>query len=78
MIAGKEKAGAGRRPAKGYRLHYKEYPTPAPLSRSNLKENIGLLLFHLQNPLTQRQRKMGWQLFEVLLRQYLTVKGEIQ
>ena len=52
--------------------HNETYPKPAPLSRSNLKENLGLLLCHLQSPLTQKQRKMGWQLFEVLLSQYLT------
>jgi hypothetical protein len=39
-------------------------------SSKNLKEQIGLLLCHLQNPLSKRQRRMGWQLFEVLLTQY--------
>ena len=51
--------------------HNKAYRKPAQLSRSNLKENLGLLLYHLQSPLTQKQRRIGWQLFDVLLRQYL-------
>lgn len=65
-----KKAGAGRRPAERYKLRYEAYRKPAPLSRSNLKENLGLLLYHLHSPLTQRQRRIGWQLFEVLLTQY--------
>ena len=66
-----KKAGAGRRPAGRHKLRCEAYRKPAPLSRSNLKENLGLLLCHLQSPLTQQQRRIGWQLFEVLLRQYL-------
>jgi hypothetical protein len=52
--------------------HYRPYSESARLSRGDLKENLGLLLFHLQNPLTQKQHKLGWKLFEVLLRLYLT------
>lgn len=69
--AGLKKAGAGRRPAERYKLRYKAYPKSTSLSRGNLKENLGLLLYHLQSPLTKNQRRIGWQLFEVLLRQYL-------
>ena len=47
-------------------------------SREKLKEQLGILLFHLHSTLTKRQRRMGWQLLEVLLVQYLRVKGEIQ
>lgn len=36
-------------------------------SSGNLKEEIGLLLWQLQRPLTYRQHKKGWRLFEVLL-----------
>lgn len=57
--------------AKTNKLQNRTYTKPARLSRSNLKENLGLLLCHLQSPLTQQQRRIGWQLFEVLLRQYL-------
>ena len=74
--AGIKKAGAGRRPAGRYKLRYEAYRKPAPLSRSNLKENIGLLLCHLQSPLTPQQRRIGWQLFEVLLRQYTEYASE--
>ena len=48
------------------------YRKPAPLSRSNLKENLGLLLCHLQSPLTKKQRRIGWRLVEVLLTQYVS------
>ncbi len=64
-----KKAAAGTA-AKKNRLRHKAYRKAAPLSRSNLKENLGLLLCHLQSPLTQQQRRIGWQLFEVLLTQY--------
>lgn len=36
-------------------------------SSGNLKEQVGLLLWHLQGPLTYREHKKGWSLFEVLL-----------
>lgn len=57
--------------------------TPNPITQSDytinhviqssekLKEQLGVLLFHLHSTLTQRQRRMGWQLFEVLLMQYV-------
>ena len=57
--------------AKTKLLHYKSYPKSTSLSRADLKENLGLLLFRLQNSLTQKQHKIGWQLFEVLLTQYI-------
>jgi len=50
----------------------------ATKSNENLREQLGLLLFHLHSTLSQRQRRVGWQLFEVLLVQYLTVKVEMQ
>jgi len=65
------KKAAGLTAAKEKKLQNRTYPKPTPLSRSNLKENLGLLLYHLQSPLTKNQRRIGWQLFEVLLRQYL-------
>lgn len=64
------KKAAGLTAAGEKKLQSRTYPKPAQLSRGNLKENIGLLLLHLQNPLTQKQFRMGWQLFEVLLTQY--------
>ena len=51
--------------------HKKAYRKTITLSRDNLKENLGLLLCHLQSPLTKQQRRIGWQLFEVLLTQYV-------
>ena len=64
------KKAAGLTAAGKKKLHNGTYSKPAQLSRSNLKENLGLLLCHLQSPLTQKQRRVGWQLFEVLLTQY--------
>jgi hypothetical protein len=40
-------------------------------SRGNLKDQVGLLLLRLQGPMKQRQRVLGWSLFEVLLAHYL-------
>ncbi len=57
--------------AKKNKLHNKAYRKAEPLSKTNLKENLGLLLFHLQDSLSQKQRRMGWKLFEVLLAQYV-------
>lgn len=47
----------------------------ATQSSKKFKEQLGLLLFHLHSTLSQSQRKIGWQLFEILLVQYLGVKG---
>ena len=58
--------------AKTYELQNEVYRKHTQLSRGDLKENLGWLLFRLQNPLTQKQRKAGWRLFNVLLEQYLT------
>ena len=44
-------------------------------SSENLKEQLGLLLFHLHSNLRQNQSRIGWQLFEILLVQYLGIKG---
>jgi len=65
------KKAAALTAAKTNELHYEVYRKSAPLSKTNLKENLGLLLCHLQSPLTQKQRRIGWQLFEVLLTQYV-------
>ncbi|MBW7989804.1 MAG: hypothetical protein FVQ84_07300 [Planctomycetes bacterium] len=43
-------------------------------SSENLREQLGLLLYHLQNPLKQPQRRMNWLLFGVVLRQDYDVK----
>ena len=72
-IPEKERAAA-RTTAPIIEQHNGSYRKPAPLSKTNLKENLGLLLYHLQSPLTKKQRRMSWQLFEVVLRQYYDVK----
>ncbi|MBL7146946.1 MAG: hypothetical protein ISS76_22095 [Phycisphaerae bacterium] len=64
-------ARLGQQAASKNHLQNKTYLKPLQISRSNLKENLGLLLFRLQNSLTQKQHKIGWQLFEVLLTQYI-------
>jgi len=64
-------ARLGQQAASKNHLQNRTYLKPLQISRSNLKENIGLLLFHLQNPLTQKQRRIGWKLFGVLLPQYV-------
>ena len=55
----------------------KLYRNCAPKANQNLKDQLGLLLWRLQSPLTQRQRRLGWQLCEVLLVQYFAVRGEL-
>ncbi len=66
------KKAAGLTAAGEKKLQNRSYKQPAQLSRGNLKENLGLLLYHLQSPLTQKQRRIGWQLVEVLLTQYVS------
>lgn len=44
-------------------------------SSENLGEQIGLLLWHLLSPVTQRERRNGWRLFEALLVQYVAARG---
>lgn len=65
-------------PMANHNNHHLEYKDSTSESSESLKDQIGLLLCHLHSPLNQRQRAMGWKLFEVLLVQYLVVKGEIQ
>ncbi len=49
----------------------------ATTSSKSLKDIIGELILFLHGPITQSQRSAGWQLFKVLLEQYLIVKGEL-
>lgn len=65
-------------PMANHNNHHLEYKDSPSKSSESLKVQIGLLLCHLHSPLNQRQRAMGWKLFEVLLVQYLVVKGGIQ
>ena len=71
------KKAAGLTAAKKKTQHSRVYPKPVPLSRNKLKENIGLLLIHLQSPLSQQQRRIGWKLVEIMYEQYLPAKGGI-
>ncbi|MCK4294286.1 MAG: hypothetical protein KAY65_13900 [Planctomycetes bacterium] len=43
------------------------YQKSGPKASSILKDQVGLLLWHLHSPLTYREHKKGWSLFEVLL-----------
>ena len=53
-------------------------PRHTKRSSANIKEQLGLLLFHLHSTFSQSQRKVGYQLFEILLVQYLMDKGGMQ
>lgn len=39
-----------------------------------LKEQLGGLLFYLQSPLTESERKRYWRVFELKLREYLAIR----
>ena len=67
-----KKQGAARCPTTPNPITQSDYTiSHATESRGKLKEQLGVLLFHLHSTLTQRQLKMGWQLFEVLLMQFV-------
>ena len=53
-------------------LQVKSYRTSAPVSIAKLQ--IGTLLLALQAPLNLKQQENGWQLFGVMLRQYVDLK----
>ena len=72
------KKAATTDPMANHNNHHLEYKDPPLNSSESLKDQIGLLLCHLHSPINQRQRAMGWKLFEILLVQYLVVKGGIQ
>lgn len=50
------------------------YQSCAPKASENLQDQLGLLLWQLQSPLSKHQRKVGWSLLGVLLSQYVTIK----
>ncbi|MFX0198514.1 MAG: hypothetical protein ACFFCW_20535 [Candidatus Hodarchaeota archaeon] len=65
-------------PMANHNNHHLEYKDSPSKSSESLKDQIGLLLWQLQSPLGRRQRRVCWQLFKVLLMQYLTIRGEMQ
>lgn len=65
-------------PMANHNNHHLEYKDSPSKSSESLKDQIGLLLWQLQSPLGRRQHRIGWQLFKVLLMQYLTIRGEMQ
>ena len=67
-------ATSAKATAQNYNRQTESYQQCAPKARDNLKEQIGLLLYHLQSPLTQSQRRTGWQLLGVMLLQYVDLK----
>ena len=73
MIPEKEIAVAGTT-AKENNLQSRPYQKSAPLSSTNLKHEIGTLLLGLQFPVGQPLSRIGWQLFERLLRQYVDLR----
>jgi hypothetical protein len=62
--------------AQNYNQQNESYQECAPKANENLKDQIGLLLWQLQSPLSKHQRKVGWRLLGVLLTQYVTIRGE--
>ena len=61
-------------PAQTVKHHSKPYQSCAQQSSVNLKEKIGTLLLALQAPLNRKQQENGWELFGVMLRQYVDLK----
>ena len=54
-------------------IHQKQfYRNDIP--QSNLKLQIGQLMFYLQKPLNQYEQKVCWQILETTLRKYYEVK----
>ncbi len=79
MLGNKDKAAtSAEATAQNYNRQNESYQQCALRSSQNLKEQIGLLLFHLHSTLSQSQRKVGYQLFAILLVQYLTDQVEMQ
>jgi hypothetical protein len=54
-------------------LHKRTYLNPVPKSSTKLEQIVTLLLA-LQTPLNLKHQKNGWQLFGVMLRQYIDLK----
>lgn len=72
----KERAAhLGQQAATQNNLQTEPYRNCAPESRENLKEQIGLLLWFLCGPISEKQSAAGWQLLEVLYGQYLSAKS---
>ena len=55
------------RPAASYNVQRTEYRPLLRTSSGNLKEQVGLLLWGLQSPLSQKQRRTGYRFLEALL-----------
>lgn len=73
-----EKAAA-RTAARYDEQHHTQYQQVPLTSRSNLKDEIGLLLWFLCSPINQRQRAAGYRLIEVLYGQYISARaGEVR
>lgn len=75
----KQKAGAAVQPATPWCGNINTIQnTTRQIARSsvNLKDQLGLLLWQLQTPLSKHQSKAGWCLFGILLTQYVTIRGE--
>ena len=70
----KTKKAAVAAAARRNELHCRTYRKATPMSTTNLKDEIGLLLLFLCSPISHQQRAAGWSLFEVLLAQYLEMK----
>lgn len=64
----KERAAhLGQQAAPKYYSQEKSYRKATPMSRNNLKDEIGLLLWFLCSPLNKKQGAAGYQLLEIML-----------
>ena len=73
MLSTKRKAAtSAEATAPKYNRLSQSYQDSASTSREKLQ--IGTLLLALQRPLSHKQQKICWVLFEALLRQYLDMK----
>ena len=68
-------AHLGQQAASKTELQKTPYANSAPMSSVKFRQNLAELLLYLQRPLSKKMQRIGWQLFEVLLRHYLTDKG---
>jgi len=73
MLNKKDKAAhCAQQAAQTNNQQYKAYRNSVSVSRAKLE--VGELLLTLQTPLSQEQQKKYWQLFGVMLRQYVDLK----
>ena len=66
-MRGNEKGEASDKATPNINRQPGSYPKSVSRSREIFADQLGLLLLRLQGPLSRRQSKTGWQVFEALL-----------